>query len=77
MTKNFCDRCGQEIKRIRLPFPITLMKNDREVLIEANFIRWGITRRSYSLCCNCYKDLKKFLNDPVKWSEEGEEVLED
>lgn len=76
MTKEFCDRCGEEIKRVRLPFPLTLMKADREVWIEANFVRWGWSRSSYRVCCKCYKDLKKFFNDPVKWSEEGEEVIE-
>lgn len=77
MTKEFCDRCGQEIKRVRLPFPLILPKGDREVWIETNFIRWGWRKRSYRLCYKCHKDLKKFLNDPVKWSEENEEVIED
>lgn len=77
MTKEFCDRCGQEIKRVRLPIPKGLSKLDREVWIETNFVRWGWMKSSYRLCCKCQRDLKKFLNDPVKWSEEDEEVIED
>ena len=53
MNTTVCDRCGKEIT------PRILKGVD--VCLSQTFEKYGISRRSYDLCRDCYEELKAWL----------------
>lgn len=63
MNKQFCDRCGKEVK----PRSIRKRHREFETFLGAEFSHWGHSGRKYDLCYDCYCELKKFMNDPTTY----------
>lgn len=61
-TKKVCDRCGKEIKKVKLFRP----RHDKpyEIFLNASLDNYGLLGHRKDLCYDCYKELKKFLNIP-------------
>lgn len=60
-SKNFCDRCGKEIK------PRTLFRpngKSYDVALDYKLRRWGWGRKQWELCHDCAKAIRVFLNSP-------------
>lgn len=65
MNKQFCDRCGKEVKSRSILRPKKLCIH--ETFLSAEFTMWGNSGRQYDLCYDCYCELKKFMNDPTTY----------
>ena len=61
--KNFCDRCGQEIKPRHLFRP---NGKKYDVMLECTFQRYGRCQKRWELCFDCTKAVKEFMNTPME-----------
>ena len=60
MTKNFCDRCGKELRERSVFTKKSLRPHD--VLIKYELVHYGPGRCRYELCHECILKLCDFLN---------------
>lgn len=72
--KNFCDRCGKEIKPHMLFRP---NGKPYDVAMEYIFQRWGYGRKRWELCYDCAKAVREFLNTQDDFDIVGKDDFED
>jgi hypothetical protein len=56
MIKEYCDRCGKELKKYAYRFPLSIEE------IPMYVISWG-TRGKAVLCLDCNKSFEKWINE--------------
>ena len=59
MNKKVCDRCGQEITKIKGLFKRIPVNADHILIVNQK--GWSSNSYEFDLCENCMQDLSKFL----------------
>lgn len=57
MQVTICDRCGKEIKQVRILGNLGIV----EYSLSQHLMRYGWSTKNYQLCYNCHKAVKQFI----------------